>query len=61
MIRAQPKAEQRRHLNGQRRGDRKAQDDECLGACGVRRLIGSIGGNDQLLPQPLGVRACELA
>ena len=59
--RAERNAEQRRHLDGQRRGDGKAQDDERLGACGVRRLVGGVGGDDQLLPQPLGVRACELA
>ena len=31
VIRAEPKTEQRRHLDGQRRGDGKAQDDERLG------------------------------
>ena len=53
-------AEQRRHLDGQRGGDRKAQDDEDLG---VEVFAGSsaVGRHDQLLPQPLGVRACELA
>ena len=29
---------QRRHLDGQRRGDGKAEDDEQLGVCGIRRL-----------------------
>ena len=59
-IRAERKTEQRRHLDGQCRGDGKAQDDEDLGACGVRRRV-SVGRHDQLLPQPLGMRACELA
>ena len=31
VIRAERKTEQRRHLDGQRRGDGKAQDDERLG------------------------------
>jgi hypothetical protein len=53
-------AEQRRHLDGQRRGDGEAQDDEELVACGVRRGV-SLGRHDQLLPQALGMRACELA
>ncbi len=61
VIRAERKTEQRRHLDGQRRGHGKAQDDEHLGVSGVRRFIGSAGADDQLLPQPLGVRACELA
>ena len=53
--------EQLRHLDGNRRGDGQDQDDERLGAGAVRRLVGRAGGHDQLLPQPLGVRACELA
>ena len=48
-------------MTAKRRGDGKAQDDERLGASGVRRLVGSVGGDDQLLPQPLGVLARELA
>ena len=55
------KTEQRRHLDGQRRGDGEAQDDERFGARGLPRLIGGVGGDDQLFPQPLGVFACELA
>ena len=58
---AELKTEQRRHLDGQRRGDGEAQDDERLDACGLSRLIAGVGGDDQLLPQPLGVLACELA
>jgi hypothetical protein len=52
--------EQRRHLDGQCRGDRKAQNDETFGVCGARRLI-AVGGDDELLPQSLGMRACEFA
>ena len=39
----------------------QAQDDEYLGVSGVRRSIGRAGTDDQLLPQPLGMLACELA
>ena len=53
--------EQRRHLDGQRRRHGKAQDDEHLGVSGVRRFFGSAGADDQLLPEPLGMCARELA
>ena len=56
-----PETEQRGHLDGQRRGHGQAQDDEHLGVSGVRRFIGRAGADDQLLPQPVGMLACELA
>ena len=61
LIRAEVNTEQRGHLDGQGGGDGEAQDDQCLRACVRPRLIGRVGSDDQLLPQPLGVLACELA
>ena len=60
-IRAERNTEQGRHLDGQRCGDSKPQDDERLGVRGAGRLACRVGRNDQLLPQPLGVRAGKLA
>ena len=53
--------EQCRQLDGHRGGDGNAHDDESLGASGARRRIGVVWRHHQLLPQPLGVRSCELA
>ena len=48
-------------LTAKRRGDGQAQDDERLGALRCSPTHRRVGGHDQLLPQPLGVRARELA
>ncbi len=60
-IRVEVHTEQLRQLDRHRGGDGKAQDDECLGACSVRRVVRCVGGDDQLLPQPLGVLAREFS
>ncbi len=45
-VAAEPKAEQRRHLDGERRNGGKGQDDERFEVGRVGRLLGGVGGND---------------
>ena len=53
--------EQRGQLDGERRRKRQADDDDGLAAGAGRRRARRVRPRDELLPQPLGVLAGELA
>src|SRR6185369_7963770 len=58
---AQAKTKESGHLNGECRGDGEAQGDERFRVSGFRGRRFMLRSEDQLLPQPFGVGACEFA